>query len=149
MNAGEFCNRTVYIIRANETVLEAARLMKKYHVGCLVVVEERGADRVPIALVTDRDLVVKGIAEAPGELETMQVGRVMSEGLTTARDTERMVDVRKKMRVRGVRRIPVVDGDDRLQGIIAFDDMVDWMAQELTDLAKLVSREQQRESETS
>jgi CBS domain-containing protein len=149
MNAGEFCNRTVYIIRASETVLEAARLMKKYHVGCLVVVEERGADRVPIALVTDRDLVVKGIAEAPGELETMQVGRVMSEGLTTARDTERMVDVRKKMRVRGVRRIPVVDGDDRLQGIIAFDDMVDWMAQELTDLAKLVSREQQRESETS
>ena len=63
MNAGELCNRTVYIIRENETVLEAARLMKKYHVGCLVVVEERGEDRVPVALVTDRDLVVKGLAE--------------------------------------------------------------------------------------
>ena len=65
MTAGELCNRTVYIIRANESVLDAARLMRKYHVGCLVVVEERGTDRVPIALVTDRDLVVKGMAEAP------------------------------------------------------------------------------------
>jgi CBS domain-containing protein len=149
MTAGELCNRTVYIIRANESVLDAARLMRKYHVGCLVVVEERGTDRVPIALVTDRDLVVKGMADAPGELETMQVRQVMSQGLTTACDTERMYDVRKKMRARGVRRIPVVDAEDRLQGIIAFDDMVEWMAQELTDLAQLVSREQQRESETS
>ncbi len=149
MTAGELCNRTVYIIRPDETVLKAARLMKKHHVGCLVVVEERGTDRVPIALVTDRDLVVKGMAEAPSDLETMQVSQVMSEGLVTARDTEWMYDVRKKMRARGVRRIPVVDAEGRLQGIIAFDDMVEWMAQELTDLAQLVSREQKRESETS
>jgi CBS domain-containing protein len=148
MTAGELCNRNVIIICENESVLEAARLMKKYHVGCLVVVQERGADRVPIALVTDRDLVVKGIAAAPGEIETMPVSRVMSDGLTQVRDTERMYDVRKKMRARGVRRIPVVDAEDRLQGIIAFDDMVEWMAQELTDLAQLVSREQQRESES-
>ena len=146
MTAGELCNRTVYIIRANETVLEAARLMKQFHVGCLVVVEDRGADRIPVAIVTDRDLVLKGLAEAPHELETMPVSRVMSDNLVTARDTDRMYDVRKKMRGRGVRRIPVVDAEDRLQGIIAFDDMVDWMAQELTDLAQLVSREQQRES---
>jgi CBS domain-containing protein len=147
MTAGELCNRTVYIIRANESVLEAARLMQKYHVGCLIVVEERGKDRIPIALVTDRDLVVKGITEASAKLETMQVARVMSEELVTARDTERMYDVRKKMRARGVRRIPVVDADDRLQGIIAFDDMVEWMAQELADLAQLVSREQEHESQ--
>lgn len=149
MTAGELCNRTVYIIRANESVLEAARLMKRYHVGCLVVVEERDGVRIPVALVTDRDLVVKGLAESATELATMTVGRVMSEGLTTARESERMYDVRKKMRARGVRRIPVVDAEDRLQGIIAFDDMVEWMAQELTDLAQLVSREQQRESETA
>jgi CBS domain-containing protein len=75
------------------------------------------------------------------------VAQVMSDGLVTARENERMYDVRRKMRSRGVRRIPVVDGQDRLQGIIAFDDLVDWMAQELTDLARLVSREQKRESE--
>ncbi|MDH3727895.1 MAG: CBS domain-containing protein, partial [Myxococcales bacterium] len=93
MTAGELCNRTVYIIRANESIVEAARLMKKYHVGCLVVVEERDTDRVPIALVTDRDLVVKGMAEASSDLETMEVSQVMSEGLMAARDTERMHDV--------------------------------------------------------
>jgi CBS domain-containing protein len=147
MTAGELCNRTVYIIRPDESVLEAARLMKSYHVGCLVVVEERDGERVPVAMVTDRDLVVKGLAENPDALDGMQVAEVMSDGLITARENERMYDVRKKMRSRGVRRIPVVDAQDRLQGIIAFDDLVDWMAQELTDLAKLVSREQERESE--
>lgn len=121
--------------------------MKTYHVGCLVVVQERDGDRVPVAMVTDRDLVVKGLAEKPGALEGMQVAEVMSDGLVTARENERMYDVRKKMRSRGVRRIPVVDAEDRLQGIIAFDDLVDWMARELTDLAKLVSREQERELE--
>lgn len=146
MTAGELCNRTVYIIRPDESVLEAARLMKTYHVGCLVVVEERGENRIPTAIVTDRDLVIKGLTESPTELATMQVAQVMSDGLVTARENERMYDVRKKMRSRGVRRIPVVDAHDRLQGIIAFDDLVDWMAQELTDLAKLVSREQQRET---
>lgn len=147
MTAGELCYRTVYIVRADESVLEAARLMKKYHVGCLVVVEEHDGDRVPVAVVTDRDLVVKGLAESPGEMTTMQVREVMSAGLVTARESERMYDVRKKMRARGVRRIPVVNAEDRLQGIIAFDDLVDWMAQELTDLAQLVSREQQKEAD--
>ncbi|KPK16141.1 MAG: hypothetical protein AMJ62_06965 [Myxococcales bacterium SG8_38] len=147
MTAGELCNRTVYIIRPDESVLEAARLMKNYHVGCLVVVEERDGERVPVAMVTDRDLVVKGLVEKPDALDEMQVAEVMSDGLISARENERMYEVRKKMRSRGVRRIPVVDAQDRLQGIIAFDDLVDWMAQELTDLAKLVSREQERESE--
>ncbi|MFZ1864343.1 MAG: CBS domain-containing protein [Polyangiales bacterium] len=147
MTAGELCNRTVYIIHPDESILEAARLMKTHHVGCLVVVEERGDERVPVAMVTDRDLVVKGLAEAPSELARLRVAQVMSDGLVTARENERMYDVRKKMRSRGVRRIPVVDAQDRLQGIIAFDDLVDWMAQELADLARLVSREQERESE--
>ncbi len=146
MTAGELCNRTVYIIQANETVLEAARLMKHFNVGCLVVVEERGDDRIPIALVTDRDLVVKALAAAPRELETMPVARVMSDTLVTAREDEWIYDVRKKMRANGIRRIPVVDAENRLQGILAFDDMVDWLAQELTDLARLVAREQPRES---
>ena len=149
MTAGEVCNRTVYIIRADESVLDAARLMKEYHVGCLVVVEERDGDRVPIALVTDRDLVVKGIAEEPDEVATMPVREVMSDGLIAARESERMYDVRKKMRAHGVRRIPVVNAEDRLQGIIALDDMVEWMAQELTDLAQLVSREQKKEAESN
>ena len=147
MTAGELCNRTVYIIHPEESILEAARLMKTHHVGCLVVVEERGDERVPVAMLTDRDLVVKGLAEAPRELARLRVAQVMSDGLVTARENERMYDVRKKMRSRGVRRIPVVDAQDRLQGIIAFDDLVDWLAQELADLARLVSREQERESE--
>lgn len=146
MTAGELCNRTVYIIRKDESAIAAARLMKKHDVGCLVVVQERGEARIPIGMVTDRDLVIRGLAGKGGALETVQVADVMSGELVTARDTEDIHDVRKRMRVYGVRRIPVVDQEDRLQGIIAFDDIIQWLAEEITDLARLVTREQEQDS---
>ena len=145
MTAGELCNRTVYIIRTDESVLAAARLMKKHHVGCLVVVQEQGGERIPIGMVTDRDLVIRGLAGDGGALDTVQVADVMSSELVTARDTEDIHGVRKRMRAHGVRRIPVVDQEDRLQGIIAFDDIIQWLAEEITDLARLVTREQEQE----
>lgn len=146
MTAGELCNRTVYIIRKDESAIAAARLMKKHDVGCLVVVQERGEARIPIGMVTDRDLVIRGLAGKGGALETVQVADVMSGELVTARDTEDIHGVRKRMRVYGVRRIPVVDQEDRLQGIIAFDDIIQWLAEEITDLARLVTREQEQDS---
>ena len=56
MPIGEICNRDVVVVQRNESALEAAKLMRHHHVGDVVVVEERGGLRVPVGLVTDRDL---------------------------------------------------------------------------------------------
>ena len=62
MSGGEVCNRAVIVVQRNDTVLEAAKLMRQHHVGDVLVVEDRNGVRVPVGIVTDRDLVVEIMA---------------------------------------------------------------------------------------
>src|SRR5690348_16604406 len=62
MPIGEICSREVVVMQRHESILEAARLMRQHHVGDVVVAEERDGARVPVGLVTDRDLVVEIMA---------------------------------------------------------------------------------------
>ncbi len=144
MSAGKYCNREVVVVSKTAGIAEAARLMREYHVGDLVVVEERAGKRIPIGIVTDRDLVIEVLAEDvdPG---TLAVGDVMSFELATARETDDLLDTIKAMRAKGVRRLPVVATDGALVGILAIDDLIDIFAEHLTDLAALIRREQMRE----
>ena len=76
MNAGEICNREVIVGYRNMSLSEAAKLMREYHVGSLVVVVDRPPERVPVGILTDRDLALAVIAKEldPRKLE---VGDVM------------------------------------------------------------------------
>ena len=67
--------------------------------------------------------------------------------LVTARERESLVDVLKRMRADGVRRMPVVSDEGALEGIVAFDDLLEFFSEELSDLAALVTREQRREAQ--
>jgi CBS domain-containing protein len=146
MIAGLFCNREVIICSASESVLEAARRMRDRHVGCLVVVEGRAGGRTPVGVLTDRDVLVGPVAAGLHDLDRIRVAEVMTQPAITARDGEDLVDVLQRMRAHGVRRIPVVDEDDVLQGIIAFDDALELLAGEMGDLAMLIFRERRREA---
>lgn len=64
MSVGEICNREVVVADKEEDAREAARLMRQYHVGDLVVVERRGEESIPLGVVTDRDLVIEVLANA-------------------------------------------------------------------------------------
>jgi CBS domain-containing protein len=72
--------------------------------------------------VTDRDLAIKVVAEGL-DPKTTPVEDVMSEGLVTCRDNDDVRSVLKLMEENQLRRIPVVDKNDRLQGIIAQADV--------------------------
>jgi CBS domain-containing protein len=146
MTVGELCNREVIICDPEETILEAARRMRDRHVGCLVVVEGEPGERVPIGIVTDRDLVLYAAA-TDGRIGERPVRYVMSADLATAREHESLNDVLRRMRVRGVRRMPVVDDRGVLQGIIALDDLLELVASELDELARLLTRERLHEAQ--
>lgn len=146
MTVGEFCNREVVFIRRDESIPEAARLMRRHHVGDLVVVEEQQDRRVPVGIVTDRDLVLEVIAQEV-DPNRLTVGDVMSFELVTAREEDSLFDAIKLMRRRGVRRVPVVDRAGVLVGILSVDDLLELFAETLGDLATLLQREQQREKE--
>ncbi len=145
MKAGELCNREVGIIDGEATVLEAAERMRELHTGSLVVVGDAGRVRRPVGLITDRDLVISVLATDPAGAGSLTVEEVMSTPVLTAREDQDVSEVIPAMRARGVRRVPVVDAEGGLQGILALDDLLEWVTEQLTDLAKLVEREQTRE----
>jgi CBS domain-containing protein len=145
MPVGEFCNREVVIARPDETVLQGARLMRHHHVGDLIVVDEREGRRVPIGILTDRDLVMEVLAEDLGGA-AVTVGDIMQTDLLLANEDQELMDTLKQMRDRGVRRVPVVDHQSELQGVLTLDDVVELVAEQLTDLVRLIGREQRRES---
>jgi CBS domain-containing protein len=145
MTAGEVCNRQVVFTRPETSILEAVDLMRTHHVGDVVVVREPDGERVPIGILTDRDVALA--VERLLRLPRMKVADVMSAELVTSAERDSLYDVLKKMQSHGIRRLPVVNDRGGLEGILTFDDVIELLSEELTDLAKLVAKEQKRERE--
>jgi CBS domain-containing protein len=147
MNAGEICNRLVVVAYNDMSLPAAAKLMRDHHVGSLVVVVDRSSERVPIGILTDRDLTVSVLAK---ELDprTLTVGDVIGKGLHTVREQDSVTDTLRLMRERGVRRVPVLTSSGALAGIITIDDILDIIAQQLADLVHAIERERGHETRT-
>lgn len=144
MRVGEFCNRDVVIVDKGTQVLEAAQLMRSQHVGDLVIVEERAGKRIPVGIITDRDIVVEVIAKNVA-LDAISIGDVMSFELTTVSEEDDIFDTVKLMRAKGVRRVPVVDKQGALAGILAVDDLLGLLDEFVGDVTGVIVREQARE----
>jgi len=144
MTVGEFCNREVVVAERDTTIVEAAKLMRQYHVGDLVVVDRSGGMTIPIGIITDRDIVVEIIANEVS-LEAACTGDVMSFGVITAGVRDGILDTLQKMRAKGIRRLPVVNDEGGLEGILAIDDVLELLSEELSLLAKAAIRGQEME----
>jgi CBS domain-containing protein len=145
MTAGEVCSHDVIIATPETPVPEAAALMKHYHVGDLVVVETRpNGQRIPVGIVTDRDIAL-AVASHAERLQYLRVSDLMKGAVVTALESESLHTALKKMQSAGVRRLPVVNGEGVLEGIVTLDDVMELLSEELTDLAKLVIHEQKKE----
>jgi CBS domain-containing protein len=140
MSIGEVCNREVMIMKRGQSILDAARLMREQHVGDVVVVEEREGAPVPVGILSDRDIVVEVLAkEVP--LQAVTVGDIMSDRLLIAREKDGILDTIKRMKAHGVRRVPVVQATGALAGILVLDDLIELIAEQLTDLVELLTTE--------
>lgn len=144
MRVGEFCNRDVVIVDKDAQVLEAAQLMRAHHVGDLVVIGERDGTRIPVGIITDRDIVVEVVAKNIA-LDAVSIGDVMSFELTTAGEDDDIFDTVKLMRTKGVRRVPVVDKQGALAGILAVDDLLGLLEEFVGDVTGVIVRGQARE----
>jgi signal-transduction protein with cAMP-binding, CBS, and nucleotidyltransferase domain len=145
MPISQICNREVIVARHDKNVLEAAKLMRQYHVGTVVVVEEQDGRQVPRGIVTDRDLVVEILA-AEVDPKRIQIGDIVTEELISVRENCGIFKAIEYMRHKGVRRLPVVDDAGVLIGLVTLDDLLALLAEELSALAKLVEHEQKIEA---
>lgn len=140
----ELCTPDVVSCAPEESALHAAGLMRKHHVGDVVVVEHPETDRSPIGLVTDRDIVIEVLGK---ELDPAKVTlrQIMRTPIVIASVSEDIAQAVERMKFHGVRRIPVVDETSRLIGILCLDDLLKRLASDAAALAEVVSREQDRE----
>jgi CBS domain-containing protein len=140
----EICVLDVASCGREASILEAARLMRQQHTGTLVVVDDPQGERVPVGIVTDRDIVVEALANELDPAKTT-VARIMSARLVIAGGAEDVADALDRMRAHGVRRLPVVDAAGGLTGIVTLDDLLRIHAAQAGALADLVSKEQTHE----
>ena len=126
------------------SVLEAAGLMRQHHTGNLIVVDDPQGERTPAGILTDRDIVIEVLANDLDPAKT-SVSTVMSSKLVIAGASEDVADAVERMRLHGVRRLPVVDHDGSLLGILTLDDIMTLHAAQFATLAAIVSKEQTRE----
>ena len=145
MSAGEYCNREVVVIDKTESVREAITLMRTHHVGDVVVVEEKDSARRPLGILTDRDIVMEILAEDV-DLAAVNVGDVMSYELETVGENVKFFDAIRIMSIKGIRRLPVVGAKGNLVGILAVDDILELISEQLSDLVGLIARQRVQES---
>jgi len=145
MSVGSLSNPNVATVDAAAGIAEAAITMREAHVGDLVVVEQRGGRRVPVGMLTDRDLVVEVLAEKV-DPESVRVGDVMSTDVITVRADNGLDFALGEMERRGLRRLPVVDSDGTLVGIVSIDDVVDHVARLAGHVAGAIRLEQYNEA---
>jgi CBS domain-containing protein len=144
MSIGELCSRIVVVADRKTTSREAALLIRQHHVGDVVVVEKTEGGNAPVGIVTDRDIVVEVVANQL-DSDTVSLGDIMVEGLVTVPESADIFATMQLLQRNGIRRAPVVDDKGVLAGIIAVDDLVQFLAEELGELSRLIEHEQAHE----
>ncbi|RZF25691.1 CBS domain-containing protein [Paraburkholderia sp. UYCP14C] len=140
VNTGSICTRHVTVCERQATVLEAAQLMREQHVGDLVVIEMSGGRRVPVGMLTDRDIVLAIVAKQANP-EKIFVNDVMSSPPALISEGDDLWLAASRMHLNGVRRLPVVDGAGELTGIVSLDDLLEAVSGLLSELWRVTGRQ--------
>jgi CBS domain-containing protein len=104
------------------TLVDAARLMKDENIGVVPVVESSTSRRL-VGMLTDRDIAIRAVADGR-DGATTSVGHIMTADVRTSAPDDSVNDVMKLMGTEQIRRIPIVDENGDVVGIIAQADIV-------------------------
>jgi len=135
MKLNDIFTRTVVTATPEETLAAVALRMQEHNIGTVVIVE----DRRPVGIVTDRDLALA--LGAQGISPQGQVQKVMSRHVLAIPEDTGIYTATKFMKDREVRRLPIVDREDRLVGIVTLDDLLRFLGRELYNITEGIKHE--------
>ena len=130
----------VATISADKSITECAAQMRSEHVGSLVIVDEQK----PIGMITDRDIAIEVVALQKDAINT-KVSDVMTTPVVTAQFDESMVVALARMREFGIRRLPIVDHEGKLVGVISNSNLVEELSSLLEGLVRNIHSSKARE----
>ncbi|MFO1464852.1 MAG: CBS domain-containing protein [Steroidobacteraceae bacterium] len=128
------------------TAAEAARIMRHKHVGDLVVVDDPQEQGVPLGIVTDRDLTIEVLGKGLDPAATT-VASLMRKPVVIAHASEDTSAVLERMRHHGVRRIPVVEREGEVVGILTLNDLLRLLVADASALLEIMRKGQQQEQQ--
>lgn len=117
MKISEVMTRDVQTVRPDQSAQDAARFMLKAEAGSIPVTD---GDRL-IGMITDRDIAVRGVAKGYGP--DTPIRELMTDDIICARLDDSIEDVASRMSEAQVRRLPVIDQDEKLCGIVSLGDL--------------------------
>ncbi|MEG0820690.1 MAG: CBS domain-containing protein [Burkholderiaceae bacterium] len=144
MKVVDMAVREVESVAAEASVKDCALVMRRKHVGSLVVVD---GNNVPVGMITDRDLAIEVLAQGLNP-DALTVGDVMTTPVAVAQEEENVIDALARLRERGVRRLPVVDAAGKLTGIVTSSNLLEELSMELDSLVRAIKASHTRETET-
>ena len=136
MDVEQVMSGPAHVLEPAANAAEAAKLMRDQNIGCIVVARHEK----PEGLVTDRDLAIRVLAEGR-DPATARLEDIMSPCPVFVFGGRELSYALQVMREQAVRRLPVVDGTNRLIGVIALDDIVRRIAGDLEAVAETIERE--------
>jgi CBS domain-containing protein len=140
MSLRAVCTRQVDVAKPYESAWQAAVRMRQRAVGTLVVVN---SDRQPLGIVTDRDLMERVLAASKDPLATT-VQEIMTPEPATIREEDSIEKALVLMREGGLRRLPVVDADGILVGLVSLDDCLMHLGEQMAQVSEMLRRETPR-----
>jgi CBS domain-containing protein len=136
MSVGSICVRSVEIASPDESVRAVTGRMAKADVGTVVVL---GEAKRPVGILTDRDVVLRCVAEKR-DPDFTEVGAVMTTPATCVHESTPIEAALSRMAGAHVRRVVVVDEKEHLVGILALDDVLELLAEEAATIGRLLGR---------
>lgn len=131
----------VAVITPEKSIREGARQMRVEHVGSLVVVDQDGK---PIGMLTDRDITIEGVARGV-DVDQTTVRDLMTAPVVTATESEGMVTALARMREFGIRRLPIIDSEGKLVGVVTNSNLIKELSELLDGLVRNISSSKTRE----
>jgi CBS domain-containing protein len=130
-------NQKLVTADPNDTIASVTSAMQKHNVGSVIVVE----DQRPVGIATDRDLAMA--MGARGYLPKSPIQGVMNKTVRTIGGDTDMLTAVTYLKHYEVRRLPIVDREGRLIGIVSMDDLLRLLSRELYHLGEAINREMQ------
>ncbi len=136
MNLHDFVHAPAVTCPAEASLVEVAQTMDRFNVGSVVLVDAGGT---VVGIVTDRDLAVRAVARNRG-LQA-PVRDIMSTNVIMLQDDADLFDAAREMAESGCRRLPVIDAEGTLRGVVSLDDLMILFAHQADHLAQAVAAE--------
>lgn len=141
MRVDEVCSRRIVHVPATATLQHVARLMRDQYLRALFVTEHGVTGMRVAGIVTDRDMVVHGLADQP-DCSDIPISQVMTHGVLTVDAGAGVSDALRIMLGHGLHRLAVIDDHQVLIGMLTLDDAIRAIGGEWTLLAGILGREQ-------